>query len=129
MVNDRATRIFGLLLCMSLAGCASIDFDYPRDESTAVTDTADTHYGTMLTDYVASKPEGYSGFYPLVDGIDALAARLLMAQRAERTIDLQYYLINSDVTGALPFGLFRRIGRWRRGAAANRPSWSKLPPI
>jgi putative cardiolipin synthase len=31
------------------------------------------------------------------DGIDALASRLLLAERAERTIDAQYYLIKNDI--------------------------------
>ena len=35
----------------------------------------------------------------LPDGIDALAARLLLAQYAERSIDLQYYLITNDAVG------------------------------
>jgi putative cardiolipin synthase len=34
----------------------------------------------------------------LSDGIDALAARLLLAERAERTLDAQYYLIKNDIT-------------------------------
>ena len=33
------------------------------------------------------------------NGIDALAARLILAERAERSIDLQYYLIKDDVVG------------------------------
>ena len=86
-------------VALSISGCASIDFDYPRSESYAYTDTADTTYGKMLADLVRSKPTGQSGFYPLADGIESLAARLVMASRAERSIDLQYYLIKSDVTG------------------------------
>ena len=91
-------RLYPLIpLALSLlAGCASIDFESPRDESGVVTDTDDTFLGQQLAPIVAEQPEGYSGFYPLVDGIDALALRLLMAERAERTIDLQYYLIKRD---------------------------------
>jgi putative cardiolipin synthase len=96
----RMTSIFVTLLVMLLAsGCATIDFDYPRTESTALPASDDTYYARQFDDLVASKPEGESGFYPLSDGIDALAARLLMASRAEQSIDLQYYLIKSDVTG------------------------------
>jgi putative cardiolipin synthase len=42
---------------------------------------------------------GRSGFYLLHNNIEALAARLLLAQRAERSIDLQYYLLHADLTG------------------------------
>lgn len=85
-----------------LAGCASIDFDYPRVESTAVLDTEDTYLGVKFAELAESRPESESGFYPLRSGIDALAARLLLAERAERTIDTQYYLIKTD-TSSLAF--------------------------
>ena len=79
-------------------GCATIDFDYPRDASTAPSDTTQTYFGKEYTDLIESKPDGQSGFFQIEDGIDALAARLALAQRAELTIDTQYYLIKSDLT-------------------------------
>ena len=88
-----AAALFALL-----SGCASIDFDYPRVESTAPLDTGDTFLGSELAELVESKPEAESGFYPLLDGIDALSARLMLAGHAERTIDTQYYLIKTDQT-------------------------------
>ena len=89
-----------LIIAIALAsGCASIDFDYPRLESTALSDTQDTYLGRKLEDAVAGRPPEESGFYLLSDGIDSLAMRLLLARRAERSIDLQYYLIKDGVTG------------------------------
>jgi putative cardiolipin synthase len=79
------------------AGCATVDFDSPKDVTHAPTDTDGTYLGKQLEGLAEQHP-GQSGFYPLVDGIDALAARLLMAERAERTIDAQYYLIRDDIT-------------------------------
>jgi len=80
------------------AGCASVDFDYPKTESMAVRDTQDTYLGKEMAKFGETAP-GESGFYILTDGIEALAARLLMAKRAERTIDAQYYLITNDGIG------------------------------
>ncbi|MEJ2257148.1 MAG: phospholipase D family protein [Woeseiaceae bacterium] len=98
---QRLKRTFAFAAAaLSIGGCASIDFDYPRSESYAYTDTADTAYGQTLTELLRSKPAGQSGFYPLSDGIESLAARLVTASNAERSIDLQYYLIKPDVTGA-----------------------------
>jgi putative cardiolipin synthase len=82
-----------------LSGCASIDFDYPRTESSALIDTADTRLGRVVGDVISGQPEGQSGFYPMADGIDALSMRLLLAERAERSIDTQYYLIKNDIVG------------------------------
>jgi putative cardiolipin synthase len=45
--------------------------------------------------------DGRSGFYLLPNGSEALAARLLLSDRAEKTIDAQYYLVHDDVAGHL----------------------------
>ncbi len=42
---------------------------------------------------------GKSGFYPLPTGLDALGARLMLMDRAERSIDVQYFLIKKDLAG------------------------------
>ncbi len=82
-----------------LGGCAGIDFDYPRSESYALADTSDTSIGRDLEAADFDFPPDQSGFYPLSDGIDALAARILLAERAEKSIDVQYYLIKNDIVG------------------------------
>jgi putative cardiolipin synthase len=87
-----------LTLLAALSGCASIDFDYPREESHPVADTSETYLGSRYDGFVAGFPDGQSGFFTMVDGIDALTARLLLADKAERTIDTQYYLIKTDHT-------------------------------
>jgi len=87
-----------LALAVALSACASVDFDYPKPASTAVTDTGGTYLGKQLEGMAEQHP-GEAGFYPIADGIDALAARLLLAERAERTLDAQYYLIKNDIVG------------------------------
>lgn len=82
-----------------IAACASIDFDYPRTESFAVTDTADTRLGRSFAEIIAQHSPEQSGFYPVYNGIDSLALRLLLADRAERSIDAQYFLIHDDLVG------------------------------
>lgn len=93
-----------LLLTVGLfVGCASIDFDYPRSESRAFTpsETADTDIGRTIRRFHGASAPDQSGFYVVNDGIEALALRLLMAERAERSIDAQYYLIEDDTVGNL----------------------------
>jgi putative cardiolipin synthase len=87
-----------IVILAALCGCATVDFNYPKTISRAPIDTDDTHFGRRL-EGLARKHPGKAGFYPIVDGIESLAARLLMAERAERTIDVQYYLIIDDVIG------------------------------
>jgi len=95
-----ACKAWVLAMLATLAGCASVDFDYPRIESSAlpVAETSDTHLGRQTRDIVAEHP-GKAGFYPVNGGIDSLALRLLLAERAERTIDAQYFLIHDDIVG------------------------------
>lgn len=100
--NTDPNRILRFLFTVAafaiLSGCASVDFDYPKESSSALTETGDTWMGRQLAGREEQHP-GESGFFPINDGIDALAARLLMADRAERSIDAQYYLISNDVVG------------------------------
>jgi putative cardiolipin synthase len=88
-----------VLLLISAAGCATIDYDYPRSESYQLQDTSDTYWAKLVEPEVAKHPPDQSGFYPMSDGVDALAARLLLAEHAEESIDLQYYLIKNDIVG------------------------------
>ena len=81
------------------AGCATIDYDYPRSETYFLPDTSDTRLGKGVGSSVAEHPPDQSGFYPMNDGVDALTARLLLAERAEKSIDVQYYLIKNDIVG------------------------------
>ncbi len=95
----RQLRYLGVhFLLAILAGCASIDFDYPKSETNAFTGTGDTQLGRVFAAPVAGHP-GEAGFLPLVDGVNALAMRLLLAERAERSIDVQYFLIHDDMVG------------------------------
>ncbi|HKS92172.1 MAG TPA: phospholipase D family protein, partial [Tepidiformaceae bacterium] len=51
---------------------------------------------------------GLSGVFPLRDGLDAFAARASLADAAERTLDLQYYIWRDDLSGGLLFDAIRR---------------------
>jgi putative cardiolipin synthase len=87
--------------CASI-GCATIDLDYPRTPSSALSadETSQTHLGREIHASLAGRPSSESGFYLVRNGIDSLALRLLIADTAERTIDAQYYVVEDDVVGS-----------------------------
>jgi len=95
------------------AGCASIDFDYPKKESRALVDTDPTSLGRIFGRAVDLKPTGESGFYLLPDGIDALAMRLQLIKEAERSVDVQVYLLKPDIVGNIM--LYRLLEAADRG--------------
>lgn len=77
-----------------------------RSTSVAVVDTAETRLGKSIAPLVDEHP-GLSGIYPLADARDAFAARARLAQVAERTLDVQYYIWEKDMTGTLLFEAVR----------------------
>ena len=94
--------LLGIGLLSLLAGCASLPpgSDYPKTSSSALTRPEQTRLGQQLA---AAKAEhaGKSGFKLLPVGIESFLLRMEMAESAGRTLDVQYFLIQSDDTGQL----------------------------
>jgi len=90
----------GLLSFSLLSACASLPENIDQQSSVAFTDTANTALGDSIKDDIAEHP-GLSGFHMLPSGLDAFAARAVLAYGAERSIDAQYYLLHSDLVGRL----------------------------
>jgi putative cardiolipin synthase len=88
-----------LLLPLLLGACASLPDPSTHPRSYQVSDP-DSRLSRAVTDDVAHHA-GQSGFYLLANGLDAFAARMLLIDAAERTIDAQYYLFHDDLTGNL----------------------------
>jgi putative cardiolipin synthase len=57
---------------------------------------------------LAGSRDGRSGVFALQNGIDAFAARVLLAEAAERTLDVQYYIWHYDLSGTLLFEALHR---------------------
>jgi len=100
-----------LIIAGLLGGCATVSFDQPKSYSTAIMDTGNTTLGEYAA-HITDQHKGGSGFYPLDYGMDALGVRLRLAERAEKSIDLQYFLMKLDTAGAvLANGLLRAADR------------------
>jgi putative cardiolipin synthase len=89
-----------------LTGCASLPSQDGRVASSALLDTAGTALGQAVAPLLAAHP-GKSGVYALADGRDAFAARAVLANAAQRSLDVQYYIWHNDITGALLLGAMR----------------------
>ena len=101
MMNFKLSKTTALLiLVFLLAGCATVSFDQPKSATQAITNGEDTELGRYAAQKV-EQYEGLSGFHPLSQGMDALGIRLHLAKWAEKSIDLQYFLMKNDTAGAL----------------------------
>ena len=89
-----------LVLAVLLAGCATVSFDQPKSYSQAIHNPEDTSLGEYAALEVEAS-EGLSGFYPLQEGMQALGMRLRLAEQAEKSLDLQYFLMKNDTAGAV----------------------------
>jgi putative cardiolipin synthase len=110
ILRARAVAVPRRVLCavavaLAAAGCASLPQGVSRSPSTAVAASPETDLGRIAA---ASTPRpaaasaavaGLSGFRLLSWSSQALDARIELARRAQRTIDLQYYVIHDDETG------------------------------
>jgi cardiolipin synthase C len=103
MMRRVSLHIF--ILC--LAGCNLLPSLENRSASVAFTDTGNTRLGKAVAPRIAANP-GYSGVYPLADPLDSFAARMRLVETAERSLDLQYYIWNKDMTGVLLFDAVHR---------------------
>ncbi|HKU86254.1 MAG TPA: phospholipase D family protein [Casimicrobiaceae bacterium] len=73
---------------------------YPKNESFALERPADTAIGRKVETRAKAHP-GLSGFRLFASGTDALALRVQMADAAEKTLDVQYFIFKDDDSGQL----------------------------
>lgn len=93
--------LFVLPLFILLGGCSYKHVPQHSDGAVKVTAPNDTFYSYGKIDVHSQLPK--SGFYPLASPLESLAARVYLMQRAQKSIDLQYYLIGFDEVGAVIF--------------------------
>ncbi|MES2739921.1 MAG: phospholipase D family protein [Pseudomonadota bacterium] len=87
-------------LWLAMAGCASLPPLAGRGVSNVLANTESTKLGMAVAPLTAAHP-GLSGVYALPGGADAFAVRMLLANTAMRSLDVQYYIWHKDITGML----------------------------
>lgn len=87
-------------LILVLSACASLPDNTNRTESFVIDDTRETQLGRDLQE---SRDRGKTqdGFIILSEGLDAFVARAVLAEKAEKSLDVQYYLYHDDLIGGL----------------------------
>ncbi|MBW2660208.1 MAG: phospholipase D family protein [Deltaproteobacteria bacterium] len=93
------SRMLVICILFLIGGCASLPPNTSKS-TYAFRDTADTRMGNRYRELKSNHAEE-SGFFLLSNGLDAFTARAILAQGADRSIDVQYYMIHNDLTGLL----------------------------
>src|SRR3954447_23764325 len=86
------------LVVLSLGACGGVPKGGERTHSTAMTGNSGTRLATIVRPRFKAHP-GQSGLHELPIGEGALAARLALADAAQRSLDVQYYIWNKDMAG------------------------------
>lgn len=89
-----------LVLLLAVAGCASLPEDYARTESSAIDDYQSTTLGARYVARELANP-GESGFALVRYGRRAFNARIGIIDLAEKSVDLQVYIWDTDETGRM----------------------------
>ena len=88
---------FAVAILNRIAGLPELDSRQPS----AIAGSGDeTSLGKAVAPYLAANP-GKAGIYELSRGLDAFAARAVLARAAELSIDTQYYMWHQDTVGRL----------------------------
>ncbi len=103
----RTSRMFGVVLLTLLAGCGTVPFDFPKEDSRALAPSDTTRLGQAVAERSKGRANE-SGFYALTDGLEALGARLRLIEHADHTIDAQYFIFKGDLAGSLFAGKLLR---------------------
>ncbi len=83
------------LTCLALGGCAALPRHVGEQPSVALKDTGSTTLGRIVE---RSGSAGLSGIRLLTSGEEAFDSLVALADHAERTLDLQYYIIMDDAS-------------------------------
>jgi cardiolipin synthase C len=98
--GSRPATLLAALAGLALSGCATYRLDVPRPVSYAVPANADTAIGRALGPALAAHP-GESAFSLLQFGALAFLSRAALADIAERSLDVQYYIYEADESGVV----------------------------
>ena len=93
-----AIIIVGFVFTQLLNYFAGLPDISDRDNSYAIDSGVDTLLGKAFAPMLSANP-GDVGVYELPRGLDAFAARVVLARQSERSIDTQYYMWHQDIVG------------------------------
>ena len=101
-LRGRLLPLLFVAMALLAGGCATLPpgLEVQKTESAALAEPETTTLGKRFAARAKEHP-GMSGFRLLTDGAESFALRLQIAQKAEKTLDVQYFVLQQDDTGQL----------------------------
>jgi len=136
----RKPGLFIIACSLALTGCSS-QFKKPTKLSYATTQVTETSLAKLIERSHSASNSNKGGFHLLHDGMDALAAIIYLTNKAEKSLDLQYWSLHQDNTGkAVIYHLLKAADRGvkvrlllddfvARGGNANLATLAQHPNI
>ena len=93
------------LIAIAASSCAQLpkDYDAPQTKAIDSSKTADTKLAKMLVEAYGAEDKN-TKIFPVYEGTNALFARAYLADMAEHTLDVQYYIWHKDLVGKILLG-------------------------
>ena len=90
----RKSRSGLLVVVLILSGCAGLPRHVEKTHSEALANPAQTQLGEIVA--ASQSGKNLSGIRLLASGEEAFASLIALADHAQRTLDIQYYIIHED---------------------------------
>jgi len=99
--SRQTALVLSCSLVLGIPACSTLPTPGPETPHYAYqVDTSQASLSKLVHPLRSQNP-GLTGYHVLYDPLEALAARLRLIDRAEKTLDLQYYIWDNDKIGAL----------------------------
>ncbi len=99
-MHPAARAVAAVLMLAALCGCMALPPLDDRSQTLMLSDTDTTPLGRAISP-AARAHAGQSGVLALPEGREAFASRMLLAEAAQRSLDVQYYIWHADLTGGM----------------------------
>jgi putative cardiolipin synthase len=101
MLSSRLLKFISLYFSLLfLSACSLLPSNFEQVESHAYTDTQKTWLGKAASNLQADNVD-HSTMYLIGEGTDAFLTRMALLSKAERSVDVQYFIWKSDIIGKL----------------------------
>ena len=93
--------IWFFLIALMFLACATLPTPEGKTPSYAYDPHPDSRLALVTDNLIKNVDDGHSGFFKLFRNDDAMRWRLLLADLAEETLDMQYFIWKGDASGEL----------------------------